>query len=385
MSRVPIFRFYIASLLIICLNFSCAVHKSNSVLTPAPPADTPVNAAYIIENETVQLQNGQAEREAAPGSASKIKVAMLGEVLYSDLNYDRAKDAVLFLTYQGGGSGTFFYLAAALYENGKFSGKNSIWLGDRIGPPAAEVRNGLITVTYLDRHNDEPMAAAPSQEQTRYFIVEDSGLQEIKTAVNEAVFEGWLTIGHEVRSFLPCNETDELWLSGNSTTLEPVIAAYGKSMAGLPPYMPAFAILSGSRTPSSEAGFGADYKESLSVARLVRIWPQGNCRSDFILLASPLPGAAVSSPLTIKGLARGTWFFEGDFPVILLNSQGEILAESYATAKGEWMKQDFVEFEGSITFNSDLPGHRGTLVLKKDNPTDLARFDDKLEIPVNFK
>jgi hypothetical protein len=184
---------------------------------------------------------------------------------------------------------------------------------------------------------------------------------------------------------LPCEETDELWLNGHSTILDQVISAYGKSMAGLPPYTPVFAILSGSRTPSSEAGFGADYKEWFSPSRLVRIWPQGNCSSDFILLESPLPGATISSPLTIIGQARGTWFFEGDFPVILLNSQGKKIAASYATAKSEWMTQDFVEFEGSISFNSDLPGRWGTLVLKKDNPTDLAQFDDKLEIPVYFK
>ena len=385
MSRVPIFRFYIASLLIICLNFSCAVQKSNITLTSALPADTPQNAAYIIENETVQLENGLAEGEAAPSSASKIKVAMLGEVLYSDLNYDKEKDALIFLTYQGGGSGAFFYLAAALYENGKFSGKNSIWLGDRIGLPATEAHNGLITVSYLDRRHDEPMAAAPSQMQTRYFFVEDSRLQEIKTSEHEEILEGWLTIGHEVCSFLPCNGTDELWLNGNSTALEPIISAYGKLMAGLPPYTPVFAILAGTRTASPEAGFGADYKGSLSVSRLVRMRPQGNCRGDFILLDSPRPGAAVSSPLAIKGQARGTWFFEGDFPVILLNSQGKKIAESYATAKGEWMTQDFVEFEGSISFNSGLSGRRGTLVLKKDNPTGLAQFDDKLEIPVSFK
>ncbi|MBW2506191.1 MAG: hypothetical protein JRD19_03875, partial [Deltaproteobacteria bacterium] len=70
------------------------MQKNNITLTSALPANTPVNAAYYIENEPVQLVNGLAEREAAPGSASKIKVAMLGEVLYSDLNYDKEKDAL---------------------------------------------------------------------------------------------------------------------------------------------------------------------------------------------------------------------------------------------------------------------------------------------------
>jgi hypothetical protein len=379
------FRFFIASLLLFGLNLSCAQPGNSPLPQGVPPADTPANGVYFIENDPVQLENGLAEMEAAPGSASIIRIVLLGEALYSYLNDDTEKDAVIFLTYQGGGSGTFFYLAVALHENGGFKGKNSIWLGDRIGLPIARVQNGLITVKYLDRSYDEPMATAPSLEQTRYFIVDDSGLQEIITAADEAVIQGWLTIGHEVRSFLPCNKTDELWLTGNSPALDTIISAHGKSIAGLPPYTPVFAILSGSRIASPEAGFGADYKESFSPSRLIRIWPQGNCRGDFILLDSPLPGAAISSPLKIQGQARGTWFFEGDFPVILFNSQAEKIAESYATAKGEWMTENFVEFEGIISFESSLSGQQGTLILKKDNPTGLAQFDDELKIPVHFK
>ena len=82
---------------------------------------------------------------------------------------------------------------------------------------------------------------------------------------------------------------------------------------------------------------------------------------------------------------RGTWFFEGDFPVILFNSQAEKIAASYATAKGEWMTENFVEFEGIISFESSLSGQQGTLILKKDNPTGVAQFDDELKIPVYFK
>jgi len=379
------FLFCIVSLLLITLNFSCTRPENSPPLPDAPPADTPANAAYLIENDWMQLENGLTEREAAPGSASKIKITLMGETLYSDLNYDKEKDAVLFLTYQGGGSGTFFYLAAALHENGGFRGKNSIWLGDRIGQPSARVRNGLITVTYLARRHDEPMATAPSLEQTRYFIVDESRLQEIKTAAGASVFQGWLTIGHEVRSFLPCDESEDLWLLGKSTALDQIISSYGKSMAGFPPYTPLFAILTGRKTAPPAEGFGADYKESLSAFQLINIWPHGNCRSDFILLDSPLPGATISSPLKVKGKARGVWFFEGDFPVILLNAQGKKIAASYASAKGEWMTENFVGFEGIITFKSILSGQRGTLILQKDNPTDSAQFDDELKIPVYFE
>jgi hypothetical protein len=93
----------------------------------------------------------------------------------------------------------------------------------------------------------------------------------------------------------------------------------------------------------------------------------------------------VSSPLTIRGQARGTWFFEGDFPIILLDEKGEKVAAGYAAAQGKWMTEDFVGFEGSITFNGKFSGQRGTLILQKDNPSGLAQFDDRLEIPLHFE
>ena len=384
-NRLFSIRFSLVSLLLIGLNLSCSLCKHSPSPPDALPADSPANASYFVENEWVQLDNGLAEREAAPNSAARIRIWLTGEVYYGDLNYDRQKDAVVVLAYQGGGSGTFFYLAAALYENGGFSGKNSILLGDRVSSPAAEVQNGLITVTYLDRRRDESMATAPSQEQKRYFIMSDSRLQEIYTAADEAVYQGWLTIGHEVRSFLPCSESEELWLLGKSPALETITSAYGKATAGLPPYTPVFALLAGTESASPETGFGTDYRVSLSATRLIRLWLQGNCRSDFISLDTPLPGATVYSPITIKGQARGTWFFEGDFPVVLLDAQGRKIASGYASAQGEWMTEDFVRFEGSIPFNSTLSGQQGFLVLKKDNPAGLVQFDDALKIPVKLK
>ena len=129
MNSIFNFRFCIVSLLLIILNLSCTLSENSPPLPDAPPADTPANAAYLIENDWIQLENGHTEREAAPGSASKIKITLTGETLYSDLNYDKEKDAVLFLSYQGGGSGTFFYLAAALHENGDSGVKIPFGLG----------------------------------------------------------------------------------------------------------------------------------------------------------------------------------------------------------------------------------------------------------------
>lgn len=112
-------------------------------------------------------------------------------------------------------------------------------------------------------------------------------------------------------------------------------------------------------------------------------------KTDLIRLESPRPGTAVSSPLVVKGQARGYWFFEASFPVILTDWDGRIIAEVPAQARGDWMTEEFVPFEATLEFETPAAGdpavNRGSLILKKDNPSGLPEYDDALEIPIVFK
>lgn len=116
-------------------------------------------------------------------------------------------------------------------------------------------------------------------------------------------------------------------------------------------------------------------------------------KEDLIVVTLPKGGELITSPQTITGRARGYWFFEGSFPIVLTNWDGLIIAESYATAvldpadpSSTWMTEDFVDFEGSITFPTDeslgAVSNRGTLILQKANPSGLPEHDDVVEIPV---
>jgi hypothetical protein len=107
--------------------------------------------------------------------------------------------------------------------------------------------------------------------------------------------------------------------------------------------------------------------------------------NDLIVLDAPLPETTVSSPLTVRGKARGTWYFEASFPVILTDWDGRIIAQTPAQAKGDWMTTDWVPFEAVVTFDSDVSvSSRGALILQKDNPSGLPAYDDALEITVFF-
>ena len=108
-------------------------------------------------------------------------------------------------------------------------------------------------------------------------------------------------------------------------------------------------------------------------------------KQDLIRATTPQPGSQITSPLTVSGEARGTWYFEASFPIEIQDAQGNVIGQGYAQAQGEWMTTDFVAFQSiPITFTAEPTGSAGTLVLKKDNPSGLPENDDQLLIPVVF-
>ena len=134
-------------------------------------ATDPLQASYRIERQEVRLTDGQAEAEAAPGSATKIKTSVFGQPVFGDLNEDGNEDAALFLMHQPGGSGTFYYVAVALNVNGGFRGTNAVLLGDRIDPQIIEIRDGVVIANYADRRPEESMSTQPSVGISKYLVV----------------------------------------------------------------------------------------------------------------------------------------------------------------------------------------------------------------------
>ncbi len=107
-------------------------------------------------------------------------------------------------------------------------------------------------------------------------------------------------------------------------------------------------------------------------------------KDALIRISTPRPNTTIRNPLVVKGMARGSWFFEAQFPVKLFDGNGELLASTPASAKGEWMTSDFVPFEATLTFTAPTTT-TGTLVLLKDNPSGLPENEDELRIPIAFK
>ena len=157
--------------------------------TNGPAAGTsqavdPLNATYVIDGKEVTLVNGVAEQEAAPGSATKVVTKYFGNAVDIDLNSDGLMDSAFLLTQDGGGTGTFFYTAAALNMAGSTKGTNAIFLGDRIAPQSTNVDPNISVqyiVNYLDRKVSDPMSAQPSVAISRTFKLDNATLVEVGT------------------------------------------------------------------------------------------------------------------------------------------------------------------------------------------------------------
>lgn len=149
-------------------------------VTKIPAAFNPLNGTYVINKESVTLENGKAETSVTPGSATITKTTVFGEPVLGDLNGDGKTDAALMLVQNPGGSGTFYYVVAALNMGNAVAGTNAVFLGDRIAPQTLEIRNGQIIANYVVRKPTEPMTAQPSIGVSKYLNVVNGTLVERK-------------------------------------------------------------------------------------------------------------------------------------------------------------------------------------------------------------
>jgi len=150
------------------------------------------NTAYSIDGHLVQLVDGVAETESAPGTTSKTVMRYFGNDLVTDLNNDGRDDIVFLLTQETGGSGTFYYAVAALNTFDGYVGSDGYLLGDRIAPQTIEEsqnprHKNVVVVNYADRAPGEPMTAQPSVGKSVYLKLDPASMQ---WGILEPDFEG---------------------------------------------------------------------------------------------------------------------------------------------------------------------------------------------------
>jgi len=398
----------------------------------------PENTSYIIENQEINFSDGKANGGTA---------VIFGSVAQGDLNNDGIADAAVLIQEQPGGSGTFYYLAAALNSQGKTEGTNAILLGDRIAPQNIEIKDARIIANYAIRQPGEAMAVQASLGVSSYFLVNDVRLELTSSPdqrisyfassedantycngveMNSAAYRASIT---ELKSastpFINPSETElvkSVMLAATSGTCQEALAASDISVSNGTVFIPPIDAWAGvsiamcACKPEVEVNLLqlpginkvvwsseiSNFDECVAAGNAILESYPRQCKangqtfvegignilevSDLIQLDSPRPNDKVTSPLLVQGQARGNWFFEASFPVNLVDWDGRIIAEGIAQAQGDWMTEEFVPFVVTLDYNLDqnIYSHRGVLILQKDNLSRLPSHDNALEIPVSI-
>jgi hypothetical protein len=104
---------------------------------------------------------------------------------------------------------------------------------------------------------------------------------------------------------------------------------------------------------------------------------EASSKSGHTVVTSPLAQAPVTSPLTVSGRARA---FENTVNIRIKDANGEILAETFATADGDLGR--FGEFSTAINFDATT-ANKGTLEVFQISAEDGSERD-QVVIPITF-
>lgn len=246
------------------------------------PADNiardPLNATYWIDDRPVQLIDGSTESDAASGSSTKVRTNVWYRPEYGDINGDGEYDGALILSHDPGGSGTFYYATVALRHTDGYKGANAVLLGDRIIPHNISIVYNAIVIQYAGRRPKEPMSTTPTVLYTAILIWKDNRLEPVISDGQGAVLhQGRIVIGHEVRSFEPCNLEEALWLQGETEVMTNIRQAHAQSFLRAEPYRSVFMLLTGKWIGRPKTGFGDEYPATFWVKQLIKIMPEGDC------------------------------------------------------------------------------------------------------------
>ncbi len=215
--------YLIFSLFVITLGFAFfllyPVRKSPT--TVSIDTYSPKNATYTIDGQSVTLVDGVSSVPAATGSASMITTRYFGNEVVHDFDGDGRQDVAFIVTQETGGSGTFYYVVAALNKPDGYVGSDAVFLGDRIALQATTISTdpatpNVIVVNYADRKQAESFAVAPSVGKSVSILLDTKTMKLGEVAAN---FEGEANPSTMTLGMKKWNWVHTLY--GNSTTVTP--------------------------------------------------------------------------------------------------------------------------------------------------------------------
>jgi len=158
-----------------------APKPADIAVAPVLPT-SPLDATYTVDGGIVALKNGEVSYPATSSpSDQKVTTKIFGAPTMGDLDGDGDSDAALLLQESSSGSGTFYYLVAAINTGHGYQGTNAIFLGDRIAPQTVEIHGVTVVANYADRKPSEPFSAQPSVGKSLYAELRGTQLVAVPT------------------------------------------------------------------------------------------------------------------------------------------------------------------------------------------------------------
>jgi heat shock protein HslJ len=173
--------FAVAGILFLLVGCQLANKPTNSSGPPGQLDSDPLYTAFVIGDRQVRLIDGWHEEPAAPGSAAKVTTRVWGTPVVADMNRDGIDDAMLILIQSTGGSGTFYYAAAAIATPRGYEGTAGHLLGDRIVPKGIKIVDSKARISYLAHGSGESFADDPTapRRMDLIYMAEDRRLAEV--------------------------------------------------------------------------------------------------------------------------------------------------------------------------------------------------------------
>lgn len=137
--------------------FTTGVKKGTVVFNADPK-----NSTYTIEDRQITLINGESNSGSNTTSLDYYDAILENITQTADVDGDGVPETLVVISYNGGGSGVFSYLAVV---KAGLESMPTLFIGDRLIIQNIKVVDGIISVNYLDRAPTDAMAEMPTIPQ----------------------------------------------------------------------------------------------------------------------------------------------------------------------------------------------------------------------------
>lgn len=107
-------------------------------------------------------------------------------------------------------------------------------------------------------------------------------------------------------------------------------------------------------------------------------------KEEEIILISPQVNEVVRNGDVITGRAQASWLLEGDFPLIIKDRAGVVLATGLVQAQDDSTIGGWTSFQSTLVFNVDT-STPAELFFKKNNPLSLPQYEEIVSYPVRLE